>query len=160
MTQEHGQQKAGNESAGKPESPRFALLSFTQVRKSIDYLIFIVGPIGAVIFKFDPLVGVWLLWGWVVLLIITHGIQLALWCSGYYAGIVVAGALIIFASAQYVERVTGWLLCSPIQSEEVLTPSALPSPPNPCLPVPNSRKDLAFVFFGTNAGPALSGARP
>jgi hypothetical protein len=133
------------------------LPSSSQILKVLKALAAVIPFVDAVVWHFNPLLAVWIFWGWLAVGVITGGFQLYLWYPSYVAGIVAAGLFLLLVSEQYVEHVTGWLLCSPPSTEDVLVPSALPSPPNPC--PPDDQKNELFVFLGTNAGAARLGAR-
>ena len=127
-----------------------------QLRQGLNYLLLIISPLAAIVFRFDPIRGMWIGWLAVIVLLINHGaIPLIERLPQYLSGILLLLILIGAVAATYVETATGWVLCQPNQQiGGPLRPSALVAPSNPYL---NGRRptesDPAFIFFGSNAAP-------
>jgi hypothetical protein len=127
-----------------------------QLRQSLNYLLLISGPLAPIVFRFDPIRGMWIGWVAAMLLLISHGvIPLIERVPQYLSGILLLTMLIGVIAGMYVETAAGWILCLSNQNiGGALRPSALAAPPNPCLRGrPPTESDPAFIFFGSNAAP-------
>ncbi len=106
-----------------------------QLRQSLNYLLLISGPLAPIVFRFDPIRGMWIGWVAAMLLLISHGvIPLIERVPQYLSGILLLTMLIGVIAGMYVETAAGWILCLSNQNiGGALRPSALAAPPNPCL---------------------------
>jgi hypothetical protein len=155
VIEQHRQTQAYRQTPTKSLNPIRNTSMLAQLRQSLNYLALIGTPTIGIVFRIDPVRGVWIGWGVFMLLLLNHvAIPLIEKAPQYLSGISLFVVLIGSLAGMYVETVAGWLLCLPSQDVGgVLRPSALAAPSNPCL---GGRRptngDPAFIFFGSNAG--------
>jgi hypothetical protein len=124
----------------------------------LDILLVLGSLVTAVVALSDPVKGVWVGWGVALLALFKLGLILDKRLHAYRAGawlMLVLSASVGFFVAESIAEKVG---CPRVEYSGALLPSSLASPRNPCgssNPFGKNPPDADYVFFGSNAAPAI-----